>query len=54
MITRIVTDSSGKRHPIEAGEIELPGTKDFESMYYDTSRRALIILCKNCSSDEKK
>ena len=54
MITKIVTDSSGKRHPIEAGEIELSGTNDFESMFYDASRKALIILCKNCSSDEKK
>jgi len=54
MITKIITDSAGKQHPIEAGAIELSGSNDFESMYYDPARKALIILCKNCSSDEKK
>jgi uncharacterized protein YjiK len=54
MITKIITDSAGKQHPLEAGAIELPGTNDFESMYYDAGRNALIIICKNCSDDDKK
>lgn len=53
-ITKIITDSLGKQHPFEAGKIALPGTNDFEAMYYDASRKALILICKNCGSDDKK
>ena len=54
MITKIITDSTGKQHSLEAGTLELAGTNDFETMYYDPARNALIIICKDCSSDEKK
>ncbi len=54
MITRFMKDSSGKAYGVEAGKISLTGTNDFESMYYDAGRKALVILCKNCVSDDKK
>ena len=53
-ITKIITDSIGKQNASEAGKIALSGKNDFEAMYYDTSRKALIIICKNCGSDDKK
>ena len=36
----------------ELSKLELPGENDFESMYYDPDRKALIILCKNCAMDK--
>ncbi len=53
-ITKIITDSLGKQNASEAGKINLSGSKDFEAIYYDPSRKALIIICKNCGSDDKK
>ena len=53
MITKIIRDSAGVRG-IEAGKISISGTNDFETMYADTARKALIIICKNCAMDDKK
>jgi len=53
-ITKIIADSTGKQFGVEAGKIPLSGANDFESMYYDSSRSALIVLCKNCKIDDKK
>jgi uncharacterized protein YjiK len=53
-ITKIVTDSAGVKTGVEAGKISISGTNDFEAMYYDSSRKALIVLCKNCDMDDKK
>lgn len=52
MITKLIKDSSGNYIGLEAGNIGLSGTNDFESMYGDTSRNALVLLCKNCQSDD--
>lgn len=52
MITKIIHDSAGVRG-VEAGKINISGTNDFETMYADTSRKALIIVCKNCAMDSK-
>src|SRR6187549_1204794 len=38
---RIVTDSIGKQNT-------------FETLYYDADRKALVMLCKNCSADDKQ
>src|SRR4030095_8215474 len=54
MLFRIVSDSSGKQKSFDLGKIELSGSVDFETLYYDPERNALIMICKNCSSDEKK
>jgi uncharacterized protein YjiK len=54
MLFRIVTDSTGKQKSFDLGKIELSGKNDFETLYYDPDKRALIMLCKNCSSDDKK
>ena len=51
---RIVTDSTGKQNTFDAGQLESSGKNDFETLYYDAERRALVILCKNCSTDDKK
>ena len=54
MLFRIVTDSSGKQKSFDLGKLELSGKDDFETLYYDADKRALILVCKNCSSDDKK
>jgi uncharacterized protein YjiK len=54
LITMVAKDSTGKAQPVELGMIGIGGKNDFESMYYDPSRNALIILCKNCESDNKQ
>ena len=51
---RIVTDSTGKQNTFDAGQLESSGKNDFETLYYDAERKALVILCKNCSADDKK
>lgn len=53
MITRIIRDSSGVRG-VEAGKIKISGRNDFETMYADTARKALVVVCKNCDMDSKK
>lgn len=53
MITKIIRDSAGVRG-VEVGKIGITGTNDFETMYADTARKALIIICKNCDLDSKK
>lgn len=52
MITRIIRDNDGVRG-VEAGKLGITGTNDFETMYTDTTRKALIIVCKNCDMDKK-
>lgn len=54
MLYRIVADSSGGLKSFDLGKIELSGGVDFEALYYDAERNALIMICKNCGSDDKK
>ena len=51
---RIVTDSTSKQTTFDAGQLQSSGKNDFETLYYDPERKALIMLCKNCSTDDKK
>ena len=53
VIMKFIKSDSAKIYGVEAGEINLPGTNDFESMYYDPDRNALIVICKSCSGDDK-
>lgn len=53
MLTKIIKDSVGKYYGLEAGKIGLSGTNDFEALYYDAGRKALIMVCKNCAMDDK-
>lgn len=51
---RIVTDSStGTKKSFDVGKLELSGAKDFETLYYDADKKALVMLCKNCGVDNK-
>lgn len=52
-ITKCNMDSAGNASGTEIGKLNLKGSKDFESMYYDPNRKALIIICKNCGIDKK-
>jgi len=52
-IFKVFTDSTGKRSNIDLGKIGLSNKNDFESLYYDADRKALVLLCKNCGSDDK-
>jgi uncharacterized protein YjiK len=54
MITKVVKDSTGKTYALEAGKISLSGTNDFETMYTDLARNALVLICKNCKTDDDK
>jgi uncharacterized protein YjiK len=51
---RVVTDSTGNRKTFDVGQLQSTGKNDFETLYYDAERKALVILCKNCSADDKK
>ncbi len=53
VITKILREGNNVRG-VEAGKIGISGTNDFETMYADTARKALIIICKNCAMDNKK
>ncbi len=53
MITKILKENDGVVRGVEAGKLEISGTNDFETMYADTARKALIIVCKNCAMDSK-
>lgn len=37
----------------QSQKINLKGKVDFETLYYDPGRRALIMLCKNCAVEGK-
>ena len=52
LIIRIMTDPSGKLYGVNAGKIGLSGTNDFETMYADPARGALVIICKSCKADD--
>ena len=53
-IFKIGMDSTGKRHSSDLGKIGLSDKNDFETLYYDPEIKALVMLCKNCGSDDKK
>ena len=53
LIIRFNKDSLGKASGTEVGKINPGGDVDFETMYFDPDRKALVVLCKNCSVDEK-
>lgn len=53
MLTRIIRDSLGVRGE-ELGKLGISGRNDFETLYTDTNRKALIMVCKNCEMDSKK
>jgi uncharacterized protein YjiK len=53
-IFKIGIDSSGKRNSTDLGKIGLSDKNDFEAIYYDAEKKALIMICKNCDSDDKK
>jgi uncharacterized protein YjiK len=53
LITKVMKDSAGRVYGLEEGKLGLTGTNDFETMYYDDVRNALIIICKNCALDNK-
>lgn len=53
-IIKINRDSAGKVLSGEkVGQLAITGTNDFETMYADTARKALILVCKNCAMDDK-
>lgn len=52
---KIATDSSsGKQTAAELDKLDVPDKVDFETLYYDADRKALVLLCKNCGADDKK
>jgi uncharacterized protein YjiK len=53
-LIRFNRDSAGKGYGVEEGQIPISGPNDFETMYADPGRKALVLLCKNCNSDDEK
>jgi SdiA-regulated len=52
-ITKIIRDSAGVQG-VEMGKLPITGkANDFETLYADTTRKALIMVCKNCDMDSK-
>ncbi len=51
-VTKLVKDSAGKFTGVPAGKVSVTGTNDFETMFADPSRNALIMMCKNCKADD--
>lgn len=54
LITKVVTDSTGKAYGAEAGKLGITGKNDFETLYYDDSLKAIITICKNCAEENKE
>lgn len=54
MITKFSPDSIGNPAAAKMGEISIAGPNDFETLYADPDRKALILLCKNCKGDDEK
>lgn len=54
LVIKVMKDSTGKASAMELGKPAIGGFNDFESMYYDPARKALVILCKKCASDHKQ
>jgi hypothetical protein len=53
-ILKILIDSvAGTARAIESPKLDITGSRDFETMYTDTTRNALIIVCKNCNVDDQ-
>lgn len=52
MIIKFIKDSTGNTYGLDMGKINLAGTNDFETMYSDPARNALVLICKNCKSDD--
>lgn len=42
------TDSTG----IKTYDLGLPGTNDFETVYYDPTAKGLVLLCKTCAHEK--
>lgn len=53
-ITQLLKDTSGAGYKIKSEKINLSGSNDFETLYYDPERKALIMICKNCDMDNQK
>jgi SdiA-regulated len=53
VITKIIRDSLSVQ-AVDMGKLPLAGgINDFETLYADTARKALIMVCKNCDMDSK-
>jgi len=53
-ITKVMLDSAGKVYGLDLGKPALSGKNDFETLYTDPARKALVMICKNCQSDDDK
>lgn len=54
LITKFVRNEDRKVYGVEAAKMIISGTNDFETMYYDSARKALVVMCKNCNLDDNK
>ena len=53
-IIKFVKDSAtGKMLGLDVGTTSISGTNDFETMYTDPERKALVLICKNCETDDE-
>lgn len=52
MLVRYEKDSTGKGRGVEIGMIPIGGPNDFETLYADMGKKALILICKTCKVDD--
>ncbi|MCX6317218.1 MAG: SdiA-regulated domain-containing protein [Bacteroidetes bacterium] len=51
-LVKLTRDLTGKMlPPVDEASIKIAGDNDFETLYTDPSRHALVLICKNCGSD---
>lgn len=52
-VIKIKRESDTRMTGSPIGKVETGDGVDFEAMYYDSTRHALILVCKNCKVDNK-
>lgn len=54
-LVKLTRGNDGKMlPPVDEASIKVAGENDFETLYSDPSRHALVLICKNCGSDDSK
>lgn len=54
-LVKLTRGNDGKMlPPVDEAAIKIAGENDFETMYTDPSRKALVLICKNCGADGSK
>lgn len=54
-LVKLTRGTDGKMlPPVDEATIKVSGENDFETLYTDPARKALVLICKNCETDNAK